>query len=331
MNPWVNALVISLTLFVVMLTNGAALIYMLRKVLGHAHLRLGPTELGPAGVAQLIPDILKLLTKEDRHPNRTDRWLYILAPVIIFIPSYVAYAFIPFSSKLVAANVDLGLLMLLAFTTLVPLGIFAAGWGSHNKYSLLGSIRAIGAALAYEIPLVLAGLTPVMLAGSMNLVEIVEAQASGLWFGIVAFPMLIVFFIAALMELGIAPFDMPESESELVAGFSSEYSAMRFGLIFVAEFSNNFIMAGLLVTLFLGGWTLPFIPAEYLDVLGPFIFILKTYFIIFLFFMVRGNATRFRIDQIMAFGWKRLLPFTIVWSLLLALVLTVIRTMGGGA
>jgi NADH-quinone oxidoreductase subunit H len=318
MNMWLQALLWVLMIVVVMLVNGSLIIYMLRKVLGAAHLRIGPQELGPAGIFQLIPDIIKLLTKEDRHPTNSDKWLYIVAPIIIFMPVLVAFGFLPFGYSMVAADVNMGLLMMLAFIALVPLGVFAAGWASHNKYSLIGAVRSIGASITYEIPLLLSVIPVVMLAGSLNLSEIVLAQAHGLWFIIPALPSALIFLICAQMETNQAPFDMTEAEGELVAGFSSEYSAMRFGFIFLAEFAGNFVLAGLAVTLFLGGWTLPGIDPTSMGIFAPVVFVIKTYAVIFLFMMVRGNFSRFRVDTLAQMGWKKMIPITLVWVLLFA-------------
>ena len=319
MNMWLQALLWVLMTIVVMLANGALLIYMLRKVLGHAHLRIGPQELGPAGIAQLIPDIIKLLTKEDRHPNNSDKWLYCLAPIIIFIPALVAFGFLPFGYQMVAADINMGLLMMLAFLTLVPLGVFAAGWSSHNKYSVIGAVRAVGATVAYEIPLLVSVIPVVIMAGSLNLSEIVLAQANYIWFVIPALPSAIIFLIAAQMETNQAPFDMTEAESELVAGFSTEYSAMRFGFIFLAEFAGSFVLAGLAVTLFFGGWTLPGVDPHSMGILAPVVFVIKTYSIIFLFMKVRGNFSRFRVDQLALLGWRRMIPISLAWTLLFAI------------
>jgi len=332
MNDWIRALIHVLTMLVIMMVNGAFTIYMLRKVLAAFHLRLGPTELGPGGILQLIPDIVKLLVKEDRHPGKTDRWIYLLAPFIVFIPGLTAYAAIPFSETLVAANIEYGLLMTIGFLSIIPLGIFAAGYASHNKYSLIGAMRAVGGAVSYEVPLVLAGLTPVILAGSLNLGQIVMAQANSIWYIIPCFPAAIIFFISALMETGQAPFDMAESESELIAGFSTELSAMRFGFVFLTEFSGNFIMAALFTCLFLGGWTLPFVPAEILETLAPVIFVLKCYFVIFCFMMVRGSFSRFRVDQMAALGFKELVPLALIWALVFGVgYKVVLMFMTGGA
>jgi len=318
MNMWLQATLWTVMVIMIMLVNGAMIIYMLRKVLGHTHLRIGPQELGPAGIAQLIPDIIKLLTKEDRHPNNSDKWLYCIAPIIVFLPVLIGFGFLPFGYQMVAANINLGLLMLLAFLTIVPLGIFAAGWASRSKYAVIGAMRAIGAAITYEIPLILSVIPVVMMAGSLNLTDIVLAQAHSIWFFIPALPSAIIFLICAQMETNQAPFDMSEGESELVAGFSAEYSAMRFGFIFLAEFAGNFVLAGLAVTLFFGGWTLPGIDPTAMGIFAPVVFIIKTYFIIFLFMIVRGSLSRFRVDQLALLGWKRLIPISLAWILLFA-------------
>jgi len=332
MNPWVTALISVLLLLVIMLVNGSMTIYMLRKVLGHLHLRLGPTELGPAGIAQLIPDIVKLLVKEDRHPTVTDYWTYAIAPFIVFVPGLVSYALIPFSDKLVAADMRYGLLMIVAVLSIIPLGIFAAGFASHNKYSLIGAMRAVGAAICYEVPLVLSAIVPVMLAGSLNLIEIVQAQIDSLWFIIPAFPSAVLFFICALMETSNVPFDLAEAETELIAGFSTEYSAMRFGFMYLTEFSNNFILGGLMVALFFGGWTLPFVPAEITAPIAPVIFVLKTYLVIFCFMVVKGSFSRFRVDQMASLGFKILVPIALIWALVFGVgYKIVLMTLGGGA
>jgi len=330
MSMWLQASLWVLLIIMVMLVNGAMIIYMLRKVLGHAHLRIGPQELGPAGIAQLLPDILKLLTKEDRHPGHSDKWLYCLAPIIIFIPILVGFGFLPFGYRMVAADVHLGLMMVIAFLTIVPLGVFAAGWASRSKYAVIGAVRSVGAAITYEIPLLLAVIPVVMMAGSLNLTDIVLAQANGWWFFIPALPSAIMFLICAQMETNQAPFDMTEGESELVAGFSTEYSAMRFGFIFLAEFAGNFVLAGLAVTLFFGGWTLPGVDPTSMGIFAPIVFVIKTYLVIFLFMMVRGNFSRYRVDQLAALGWKRMIPIALVWTMLFAIGFRAFQILTGG-
>lgn len=331
MSMWLTALLHVLACVGIMLLNGSMLIYMLRKVLGYMHLRYGPTELGPGGILQLIPDIVKLLVKEDRPLNKSDKWIYRLAPFIVFVPALMAYAAIPFSNTLVAANLDLGLLMLLAFLSVIPLGVFAAGWGSYNKFSLIGAMRGIGGAVTYEIPLLLSALAPVILAGSLNLVDIVNAQVNSFWYWLPCLPSMVLFFIGALMETNQTPFDMSEAEGELVGGFATEYSAMRFGFMYLAEFSNLFIMAALMVTLFFGGWTLPFISPDKMGAFGPLVFVIKSYLVIFLFMFVRGTYSRFRVDQYTAFGWKKLMPFALVWTMVFAFAVKAFQMWGGGA
>lgn len=315
MNPVLEVILKVLAAVGLMLLNGVVLIYMLRKVLGHLHLRLGPTELGPAGIFQTTADVLKLLTKEDPTPGSVDRPLFFLAPAMVFIPSLMAYAAIPFSRTVVAADLDLGLLFTFAVLSLVPLGIVAAGWSSHNKWSLLGGMRAVAQLVTYEVPLLLAALPPVMIAGSMNLGEIVRAQQNFMWFWLPCLPAFVLFVISGLVESNQTPFDMSEADSELIAGFATEYSSMKFGLLFLSEFSNSFILSSLIVTLFLGGWTLPFVPD---GAWSPLIFIGKVYLVIFVLMWIRGTLPRVRIDQMLAAGWKVLLPASLIWVVITA-------------
>ncbi|HSK47277.1 MAG TPA: NADH-quinone oxidoreductase subunit NuoH [Coriobacteriia bacterium] len=302
-----------------MLANGVVLIYMLRKVLGRLHLRLGPTELGPAGMFQTTADVLKLLTKEDPTPTHVDKVLYFIAPAIVFVPSLAAYAALPFSSTWTIANLDLGLLYTFAILSLVPLGVVAAGWSSFNKWSLIGAMRAVASQVSYEVPMLLAALPPVMIAGSLNMGDIARAQDGFVWFWLPCLPAFLLFIMAGLIEVNQTPFDMSEADSELVAGYATEYSSMKFGLLFLAEFSNTFIFAALLVTLFLGGWNLPLIPDEILFGIGaPVIFLIKTYLVIFVFMWIRGTLPRVRIDQLLAFGWKVLLPLSLAWVMVTA-------------
>lgn len=332
MSPLLTVVLRVLAALGLMLMNGVILIYMLRKVLGHLHIRLGPTELGPAGMFQTTADVLKLLTKEDPTPGSVDRLLYFLAPGIVFVPSLAAYAAIPFSESVVAADLDMGLLFTFAILSLAPLGIFAAGWASYNKWSLLGSMRSIAQQVTYEVPLLLSALPPVMIAGSINLGDIVRAQQGSLWFIIPCFPAFLFFTIAGLIESNQTPFDMSEADSELVAGYATEYASMKFGLLFLSEFSNTFIFASLMVTLFLGGWTLPFVPESVLAGVGaPIIFMLKTYSVIFVLMWIRGTLPRVRIDQLLALGWKFLLPATLAWIMITAVAVKLGPGIFGGA
>lgn len=312
-----------------MLANGVVLIYMLRKVLGHLHLRLGPVHVGPKGLLQTPMDVLKLLTKEDITPTGVDKALFYLAPMIIFVPSLMAYAAIPFSESWMITDLDTGLLYTFAVLSLVPLGILMAGWASANKWSLLGGMRAVGQQIAYEVPLLLSVLPIVMVVGSLNLSEIVLAQ-EGVWLGFVPkwfvlpqLPAFILFAIAGLVELNQTPFDLSEAESELVSGFATEYSAMKFGLIFLSEFSNQFIISAIGVTLFFGGWMIPWVPSEVIQPIAPIVFVLKVYIGIFFMMWIRGTFPRVRIDQLMQIGWKWLIPASLGWILISGLVIKI--------
>lgn len=332
MNPWLIIVLRVLAAVGLMLANGVVLIYMLRKVLGHLHIRLGPTELGPAGMFQTMADVLKLLTKEDPTPGLVDKALYFLAPMMVFVPSLAAYAAIPFSRTVVAADLDAGLLFIFAILSLVPLGIFAAGWSSYNKWSLLGAMRSIAQQVTYEVPLLLAALPPVMIAGSINPGDIVAAQAGTVWFIIPCLPAFALFFVAGLVESNQTPFDMSEADSELVAGYATEYASMKFGLLFLSEFSNTFIFSALMVTLFLGGWSLPFVPEVLVEgVGGPVVFVLKTYLMIFVLMWIRGTLPRVRIDQLLALGWKVLLPGSLAWIVITGLAIKLGPIVFGGA
>lgn len=319
-----------------MLANGVVLIYMLRKVLGHLHLRLGPIHVGPKGTIQTIADVLKLLSKEDITPAGVDRWMYVLAPAVVFVPSLMAYAALPFSETLRITRLETGLLFTFAVLSLVPLGIIMAGWASANKYALIGGLRAAAQQIAYEVPLLLSVLPVVMIVGSLNLGDIVAFQ-TGVWMGVVPrwlivllLPSFAIFLVAALAELNQTPFDMSEAESELVSGFATEYSSMKFGLIFLSEFSNSFVISALAVTMFFGGWTLPFVPESLIAPLAPVIFVLKTYVGIFILMWIRGTLPRVRIDQLLNLGWKWLIPASLVWVMLVGLVMKLAAPGGVG-
>jgi NADH-quinone oxidoreductase subunit H len=312
-----------------MLVNGVVLIYMLRKVLGHLHLRLGPMENGWHGIAQTVFDVLKLLTKEDPTPKAVDKALFFIAPAIVFVPSLMAYAALPFSNTVHIVDLELGLLFTFGVLSLVPLGILAAGWSSNNKWSLLGGMRAVGAQVTYEVPMLLAALPVVMMAGSINLGDIVRAQQP-LWF-IYNVPAFVLFFIAGLIESGQTPFDLAEADSELVSGFATEYASMKFGLLFLSEFSNTFIFAALTVTLFLGGWGIPFVPESVMQPIAPIVFMIKTYLVIYLLMVIRGTLPRVRVDQLLTIGWKFLLPTSIAWVMITGLIIKLGQTVFGGA
>lgn len=324
-----RVLIGALVALALLLTNGVVLIYMLRKVLGHFHLRLGPMRTGWHGVLQTPMDVLKLLTKEDFDPAATDVWLFRLAPLVVFVPSFAAYLPLAFSEKLAFAPLETGALWVLAALSVVPVGVLMAGWASNSKWSLLGGMRASAQQIAYEVPLLLALIGPVMLAGTLDLAEFVRAQA-GLWTpvpGILPaflprwylfpqFGAFLLFFIAALAELNQTPFDMSVAESELIEGFANEYSGMKFAFLFLAEFSNSFVVSALAVTVFFGGWMLPWVSADLPAWADVGVFLAKTYAMIFVLMWIRGTLPRMRIDQLLAFGWKRLIPAGLVWIML---------------
>lgn len=308
-----NALAKAVITVTFVATNVIFLIWLERKVAGWLQARLGPMHVGWKGLAQTVADAVKLLLKEDIIPAKADRSLFIAAPFIAFVPTVLVYVVLPFSEQWVAYDYSLGLLFVLAVTTNVVIGIMAAGWGANNKYSLLGGARAAAQILAYEIPMIVVALTIVSLEGTLSLTHIVLQQREG-WNIWVHWPVLVpaflIFLTCALAELNRTPFDLPEAESELVSGFHTEYSGMRFAFFFLAEFANNFFAAGLMATLFFGGWLGPaFLP--------PVVwFALKTVALIIVMMWIRWTMPRLRIDQLMGFCWKLLVPASIAVFLL---------------
>ncbi len=279
-------------------------IWLERKFAGWMQARVGPMHVGWKGLLQTVADAVKLLLKEDIVPTDADKPLFALAPYLVFVPSLLTFMVLPFTSAWVGYDLPLGALFVLSISTTSILGVFAAGWGSNNKYSLLGGVRAIAQLLSYDVPLILVMLSVVMLSGTMSLTGIVTQQEK-LW-NIAAHPLLmipafLIFLICTLAEVNRAPFDLPEAESELVSGFHTEYSGMRFAFFFLAEFANNFFSAGLAVTLFFGGWLGAGLPAAVW-------FTLKTLCVIFLMMWIRWTLPRLRIDQMMSFCWKVLVP-----------------------
>jgi NADH-quinone oxidoreductase subunit H len=266
--------------------------------------RIGPKEVGPYGLIQPIADALKLLGKEILTPRDVDKPLYYLAPMIIFVPVLVSFIVIPFSSSLQVMDINVGILVILAFSSLSVFSILMAGWGSNNKYALIGAIRSIAQNVAYEIPLLLALLPVIMMTNSFSLKSIVEAQ-HGLWFVVYQPLAFMIYFIAAVAETNRTPFDLPEAESELVAGYHTEYSGMRFALFFLAEYTNIFIVSAIAVTFFLGGYQGPFLP-------GIVWFLLKSYLLVFVIMWLRWTFPRVRFDQLLNISWKALIPLAFI-------------------
>ena len=293
---------VGVLVFVVL--NALILTWAERKVAGHMQRRIGPKEVGPYGLIQPIADALKLLGKEILTPRDVDKPLYYLAPMIIFVPVLVSFIVIPFSSSLQVMDINVGILVILAFSSLSVFSILMAGWGSNNKYALIGAIRSIAQNVAYEIPLLLALLPVIMMTNSFSLKSIVEAQ-HGLWFVVYQPLAFMIYFIAAVAETNRTPFDLPEAESELVAGYHTEYSGMRFALFFLAEYTNIFIVSAIAVTFFLGGYQGPFLP-------GIVWFLLKSYLLVFVIMWLRWTFPRVRFDQLLNISWKALIPLAFI-------------------
>lgn len=308
MNEVLRTLLGIVVLVVIVLVNTVVVMWIERKLLGHIQSRLGPMRTGFHGLLQPIADAFKLLGKQDLVPAGADRVLFLIAPLIAFTPSVLVYSAMPWVATFAGFEFEVGIFMIFAVAAMFPVGVLVAGWSSHNKYSLIGGFRSAAQQISYEVPMILAAMGVVMLAGSMRLSDIVEAQ-SGLW-NVVTQPFaFVLFFIAMLAELNRVPFDMPEAESELVAGFNTEYSSMRFALFFLAEYANVFTWSLITTLLFLGGWNGPALP-------GVVWLLLKTYAVVCLIIWMRGTFPRVRVDQLMALGWKLLLPASLVNVLL---------------
>ncbi len=296
--------------------NALFLIWMERKVSAHMQLRPGPMEVGWHGAIQTVADALKLLGKELITPSDVDRPVYLLAPIVIFLPVLLSFLVIPFSQSLIIRDMNVGVLLILAFAALTVLAILMAGWASNNKYSVLGAIRSVAQNVAYEIPLLITLMSVILMVGSFSLQDIVAAQ-SRYWFVLVQPVAFILYLICATAETNRAPFDLPEAESELVAGFHTEYSGMRFALFFLAEYTNMFIVAAIATVFFLGGWRGPFLP-------GIFWFLLKVYAVIFVIMWFRWTFPLVRFDQLITFSWKILIPLAFANLLITAFVLKLV-------
>jgi len=296
-------LVIAVVLFVV-LNLSAGLIWVERRLLALWQDRYGPNRVGPFGLGQIVADSIKLFTKEDWIPPFADKAVFVLAPAIVVATALISFAVVPFASGFVIADLNIGILFLLAMSSLGVYSVVLAGWSSNNKYSLLGGIRAAAQMMSYEVFMGLALLGTVMLAGSFRLTDIVEAQR-GLWFVVPQFLGFVLFLIAGVAETRRLPFDLAEAESELIAGFHSEYSGMKFGMFFVGEYIGVILVSAIISLLFFGGWLGPILP--------PGIwFAAKTMFFICFFILLRAALPRPRFDQLMSWGWKVMLPLALV-------------------
>ena len=288
-----------------------------RRVIGFMQLRKGPNVVGPFGMFQPFADALKLMAKETILPAGANKVVFLFAPMLTFILSLVAWAVIPFGEGLVIADINVGILYLFAVSSLGVYGVIMAGWASNSKYAFLGALRSAAQMVSYEVSMGLVIINVLLCAGSLNLSAIVEAQRD-LWFAVPLLPMFVVFFISTLAETNRAPFDLPEGESELVAGYFVEYSSMSFALFFLGEYANMILMSSMTVILFLGGW-LPPLDIWPLNMLpGPLWFILKIMLVLFVFLWVRATTPRYRYDQLMRLGWKIFLPFSLIYVVLTA-------------
>ena len=286
-----------------------------RKVIAAMQLRKGPNVVGPFGLFQPIADGLKLFFKETIIPSGANRIVFIAAPMLTFGLSLIAWAVIPFDSGWVLADINVGVLYLFAISSLGVYGVIMAGWASNSKYAFLGALRSAAQMVSYEVAIGFVIITVLLCAGSLNLSAIVEAQR-GLWYCVPLFPMFVIFFISALAETNRAPFDLPEAEAELVAGYNVEYSSMAFALFFLGEYANMILMSGMTTVLFLGGW-LPIIDvAPFNWIPGVIWFGIKVAMCLFGFLWVRATFPRYRYDQLMRLGWKVFLPFSLLWVVL---------------
>ncbi|MBD1148078.1 NADH-quinone oxidoreductase subunit NuoH [Pelagibacterales bacterium SAG-MED31] len=299
------------------LISVAFLVYAERKVLALIQLRRGPNVVGPFGILQSFADALKLLTKENIVPANSNKVVFLLAPIITMVLSLAGWAVIPFAPNWVIADINVGIMYLFAVSSLGVYGIIMAGWASNSQYPFLGALRSAAQMVSYEVSIGFVIITVLLCVGSLNLSKIVEAQQN-VWFAIPLLPMFVVFFISALAETNRLPFDLPEDESTLVAGFFTEYSSASFVLFFLGEYASMILMSSMTVILFMGGWLPPFDIFPLNVIPGVVWFTLKVIFILFLFIWVRGTFPRYRYDQLMRLGWKIFLPLSLLWVVLTA-------------
>ncbi|MBE3589648.1 MAG: NADH-quinone oxidoreductase subunit NuoH [Firmicutes bacterium] len=322
MAPWLWTLILAVVKTIVVIAfvslNAAVLIWLERKVSGHMQNRVGPLRVGgPAGILQSVADIIKLLAKEDFVPQRGDRWIWWLAPSVAFAPAFLVFWVLPFGPHLVVEDFNVGLIFITAVTSFTLLSIFMAGWGSNDKYSLIGAMRAGAQLFSYEIPMAMALVAVALATGTLNLTAIVEKQRH-MWLIVPQILAFLVFYISSVAELNRTPFDLAEAESELVAGYHTEYSGIRWSMFFFAEYTNLLTSSALAAILFLGGWHGPWLP-------GWAWLLIKTYLLVFVGMWIRWTLPRVRIDQLMDLGWKFLLPVSLVNIAATGLYLVVVR------
>ncbi len=309
-NFWLHLLVFSVIIITFILLTVMFFIWFERRLLGRIQVRLGPNRAGPFGLLQPIADVIKVLTKEDIVPAKGDKLVFWLAPIVAFAPVLMMFAVVPFQSGALLVDLNIGILYIVAISSVASIGVFMAGWSSNNKYSLIGAMRDVAQLVSYEIPLALSVIGVVLIAGSLSLTEIVEAQT-------VPFILLqplgfLIFFICSLAEMNRTPFDLVEADSEIVAGYNIEYSGMKWATFFLMEYAEALAISAIITTLFLGGWIGPLLP--------PFLwFVIKVVAVFFVIVWIRGTVPRLRIDQVMAFAWKFLLPLALINLLITSL------------
>ena len=302
-------IVVPLLLFIAYLT------YFERKVIGAIQLRKGPNVVGPFGLFQPIADGIKLLTKETIFPENANKFIFIFSPILTFTLALIGWAVIPIDYKIVLADINVGVMYIFAVSSLGVYGIIMAGWASNSRYAFLGALRSAAQMISYEVSIGLIIISVLITSGSLNLTEIVMKQQN-MWYVIPHFPMFIIFFISTLAETNRAPFDLPEAESELVAGYNVEYSSMSFGLFFLGEYGNMILMSSMSTILFLGGWLPPVDISFFQNIPGFIWFLLKVTFLLFIFLWVRATLPRYRYDQLMRLGWKVFLPLSLAWIII---------------
>ncbi|HEY0669714.1 MAG TPA: NADH-quinone oxidoreductase subunit NuoH [Sphingobacteriaceae bacterium] len=326
----VAAVVLNVLIAVIFLTffalAGLLLVWMERRVAAFFQLRLGPNRVGPMGLFQTVADALKLVSKELTAPEKADKFLYNLAPYFVIVTSLMVLAVLPFSQELHAFDINIGVFFVIAMSSMGVIGILLGGWSSNNKYSLIGAMRSGLQTISYELSVGLSILTMVLLAGSLQISEIIAVQQQGGWFiiqghipAVIAF---MIFIIAGTAETNRAPFDLVEAESELGAGFHTEYSGMKFAYFFLSEFINMFIIAAMGAILFLGGWLSPFGITDSIPLMGVFWFMIKVLALIFLMMWFRWTFPRLRVDQLLTLEWKYLLPINLFNILLMAIIIS---------
>lgn len=306
----------------------AYLTFAERKVIGYIQSRIGPNRVGPWGLLQPIADLIKLIFKEVIIPTRSNRYLFIIAPILALTPALAAWAVVPFSQNMVLSDINAGVLYLFALSSFSVYGVLIAGWASNSKYAIFGALRAAAQTVSYEIAMGFALVGVLMAAGSMNLQEIVLAQRGNLfhWYWLPLLPLFLVYWISGVAETNRAPFDVAEGESEIVAGFHVEYSGVTFAVFFLAEYMNMVLISALVTVFFLGGWLSPFEGIPLLDSLSNWVpgfvwFVAKTCIFLFIYLWIRATFPRYRYDQLMRLGWKVLIPVTLIWIAVLSLMI----------